>query len=1125
MLRFSLGVGSLLCLLLGCAGGEEVADGDTLFRRIPGSESGVDFENRLTISEQINPYTYRNFYNGAGVGLGDFDGDGDRDLFFTGNQVDNGLFWNQGDGTFIRDANFTGGADSWCTGVAVVDINADGYDDLYVCKSGPPAEANLPGLDGVRHNELFVSRGDGTFHEQAAAYGLDFSGLAVHATFFDYDQDGDLDVYLLSNSNRSVAGYDLVRDARQRPDTLGGNRLLRCDWPAATNGQIRYVDVSAEADIYRSAIGFGLGVTAGDVDGDGRTDLFVSNDYFERDYLYYNRGGGRLEEALPAQMPEISLGSMGADLADLDNDGRPELFVTEMLPGDDRRYKTKASFQPWNRYQLYRDRGYHQQFSRNVLQWNRGGGRFSEVGRLAGVEATDWSWGALLFDADGDGYKDIFVANGIGKDLLDQDYLKFDGNPEVIRKTLLEDGQSIVSLFERIPSEKLANGVFRNRGGLRFEAVAAEWGLDRPAFSNGAAYGDLDEDGKPDLVVSNIDDPAFVYRNGGTHGFLRLELEWVGHPNRRAIGAKVYAYGPGGPQYAEVQTSRGFQSSVDNRLFFGAAAGGIDSLLVIWPDGQRSRILTNEVANYRLERNTNGAANPKLYRQQANGEWGEVTDAVVHRAAPDDKLATSLVTLNNEPGVEVRQWELPAAGKHEESNFIDFNQDDLLFWSVSNEGPALAISEDQQWLYRGGAAGAAGQLLRANGQNWRPVNPAALETTARCEDVDAAFFDADGDGDEDLYVCSGGYEFGRNNTALLDQLYINEGTDWRRAEQLLPHPSRLVSSSCVVPFDADDDGDIDLFVGGRLQPGRYGLPATSYLLVNDGTGRLRPTALGELGLVTAAELLPDGRLLVAGEFMPLTLLSFGPDAIPARTETLPNTRGLWYALAVHSGAAGTTIFAGNHGLNSRLRATPERPLVLVVADFDGNGDAEQLLCRRQPDGRHLPLARKDELVAQLPGLRKQMPRYEDYAGKTLEDMFAPETLERATFQIAETLASLRLREWGGERGGEWVADTLPLEAQLQPVYALAAADLNADARPDVLLGGNQRTAKPELGIYDAGFGQLLLSEGEGFRVPGPHDGGLDLRGQIRALVPWGTNRWLVGRNDDTVMIVEVMKSK
>ncbi len=1070
-------------------------DREVLFSTISPAASGVDFANTLTFTEELNPYTYRNFFNGGGVGLGDFNQDGLLDIYLTGNLVDNKLYLNQGDFTFQDVTESAGVACSgnWSTGVAVVDINADGLPDIYVCKSGPPGGPH-------RHNELFVNRGDGTFSEEAAAYGLDFTGLSIQAAFFDYDRDGDLDAYLLNNSIRSTTGYDLKKGLRERRDE-NGNRLLRNDGG-------KFVDVSEAAGIYGSAIGFGLGVTVGDVNQDGLPDLFVSNDYFERDYLYYNQGDGTFKEALADHLPEISLGSMGADMADLNNDGLPELFVTEMLPRGDRRYKTKADFQGWNRYQLYRDQGYHQQFSRNVLQLNRGGGNFSEVGRMAGVEATDWSWGALLADLDGDGYKDIFVANGVGKDLLDRDYIAFNGQPEAIRKALFEEGKGITDIINDIPSEPQANGVFRNRdgSGLAYENVAEKWGLAEPTFSNGSAYGDLDNDGDLDLVINNIDAPAGIFRNNSVAGrqfTVALRAKQPGNPF--AIGARVRLYAGAEVQYQELQPMRGFQSTVDYRLHFGVGDKAVDSLRVDWPDGGVS--LLTEIP-----------AGPQLTIDQ--------------RTAPAGKKVPAPSAA---PLLRTRDY-LPAA-RHRESPSTEFNKDGLLFQGVSSEGPALAagdVNDDERPdLYLGGAAGQPGQLWIATGRDtYRAASFPALTEDAGAEDTDAAFFDADGDGDLDLYVCSGGYEAGSNSENLLDRLYLNDGNTWRKSDQLLPSRSRMVSSSVVRPQDVDGDGDLDLFVGGRLDPTIYGLPASSYLLINDGKGTFKAVsrndlpALDRLGLVTDAQwadLDGDGRaeLTIVGEWMPVTVLHFEREQPlrVSRIDTLANSYGLWRCLTIADLDRNGTLdlVAGNQGNNTRLRASATEPLQLHINDFDRNGQAEQLLVQYD-EGRPLPFLLKDDLVARLPGLRKQLLRYSDYAGKGLTDLFPADLLARSIVLQATTLAGTAFYNDG--KGG-FTARPLPPIAQLSPTYAILAWDADGDGIQDLILGGNLSVSRPELGIYAAGFGQLLLArEGGGWDVPGPAESGVLLAGEVRKIIALGSNHFLVARSNGGLLMID-----
>ncbi|MCP9237653.1 VCBS repeat-containing protein [Lewinella sp. JB7] len=1069
--------------------------------------TGIDFRNDLVYTDELNPYTYRNFYNGGGVGIGDFDNDGLPDIYFTGNLVDNRLYRNLGDFRFadVTDEAGVACSGSWSTGVAVADVNADGFPDLYVCKAGPPAGESIAGMAGVRYNELFINQGDGTFVESARSYGLDVTGLSVHAAFFDYDDDGDLDCYLLNNSTRATTGYDLEEGLRDVPDPEGGNKLFRN--LLSETGQTRFEDVTSAAGIYSSRIGFGLGVTVGDVDLDGLPDLFVSNDYFERDYLYYNNGDGTFREELVDHLPEISKGSMGADLADLNNDGLPELFVTEMLPPDERRYKTKAAFEGWNRYQLYRDRGYHQQFSRNVLQLNLGNGHFSEIGRLAGVEATDWSWGALLCDLDNDGNRDIFVANGTGKDLLDQDYINFNGSPAAVRRMIFGEGKGITELIDQIPSEALQNAVFRNNGNLTFTDVAAEWGLDQLTFSNGSAYADLDNDGDLDLVVNNVYDRAGVYRNNTTvpSRMVRLRSDQAGNPN--AIGAEVTAKGEGVLTYTQLYPMRGFQSTVDTRIHIPFR---VDSITVRWPDGLREIFPVARDSSRILE-----------LRRGSGRRAGSAPEDYL--SDPPERIQTAEVA--DQHGI-VTTREDPAT---------DFDRDPLLFLGINNEGPALATADvngdGRPDLFLGGAAGQPGRLLIANSDGtYRSVSEAVFAEDAVAENVDAVFFDADGDGDPDLYIANGSNQFGAASAALFDHLYQNEGGDrWVKMPWILPSSKRPVASSCVRAHDFDGDGDTDLFVGGRLRPGTYGVPTDSYLLQNRGAEGFHAITVPTLGMVTdAAWIDVDGdgnsELAVAAEWGTLRYLHFDQKGQVTRTDTIPGTTGLWHALAVadFDGDGTPDLAAGNHGLNSRLRASADRPLRMYINDFDGNGKAEQIVTRYAEDGRSYPLVLRDDLVKQLPGLRKSVPGYHDYQGKTMGELFPREILSRSVvYEVTELRSLIVLNEARAPR-----IVFLPDEAQLAPLYALQAFG-PAGQPSDLLAGGNQSVGRPELGIYAGDFGLVLRNRGDGhFMAEDPRGTGMYLRGDLRGIVDLGTDgnsarSFIIARSQGPVLKLKV----
>ena len=1095
----------LLILLLSCASEPEPVREDVLFSRIPAAQSGVDFANILTYDESFNPYTYRNFYNGGGVGIGDLNNDGLADLFFCGNQVDNKLYFNKGDFQFEDVTEQAGVACSgvWSSGVSLADVNGDGWLDIYICKAGPPEGER-------RYNELFINQGDGTFLERAREYGIADLGLSAHAAFFDYDRDGDLDCYLLNNSLRPVGGFDLREGLRSQRDPEGGNKLYRNDLQA--DGSLRFVDVSEEAGIYGSSIGFGLGVTIGDVNRDGWLDIYVSNDFFERDYLYLNNGDGTFRESLTESMGEISLSSMGADMADVNNDGLPEVFVTDMLPQDDARMKTKTKFDNWDKYARMEETGYHRQFTRNVFQLNQGlqpGSvvpLFAEIGRLSGVYATDWSWGALIADLDLDGRKDIFVANGIYKDLTDQDYINFYSDPNTIRQIIETKGAVIEEMIDAMPSEALPNYAFRNMGDLMFENHAAAWGLDDPGFSNGSAYGDLDNDGDLDLVLNNANMEAWVYRNNADKlfpGRHYLSLQFTGEaPNHFAMGTQVELFVGAEVLYQELTPMRGFQSTVDNRLHFGLGEYDlVDSIRIRWPDGSIS-ILGPTAADQRLELNQGDL-------ELHDGQQG-----------PD-----SPVMFRSIPAPDYR---------HQENDFIDFDRDQLLVNMLSAEGPKITegdVNGDGRTDFHiGGAKGTTGAIFiqQSDGSFVRTAQP-LLEADAGSEDTDAAFFDVNQDGAPDLYVCSGGNEFSSSSRALFDRLYINDGNGNFAQKADLPF-SRPASNACVAINDFDGDGDVDLFVGSRLVPFLYGVPVSGFLLQND-NGRLVDVTetlapdLAEIGMITAAawvNLFGDEQpeLVLAGDWMSVRIFSWQDGKLlPARIAGLEQTSGFWncVAFADLDQDGDQDLILGNQGYNSRIQAAPERPASMYINDFDGNGTAEQLIAVFNGPAAY-PLVLRHDLVHQIPSLKKKYLKYENYKEQTIEDIFSPDELEGTVeLEVVQTATGVA---WN-QGDGEFEFRPLPMEAQFSPVYAILVHDFNGDAIPDLFLGGNFFRAKPEIGINAASYGQVLLGIGEGaFEALSPVESGLFLRGEVRDFSILGGNRILVGINDQALQYWE-----
>jgi len=794
----------IFSMIWSCKPGQKESDGRHLFTLLEEKQTNIDFVNQLDYTEEFNTYTYRNFYNGAGVGLGDFNNDGLPDIYFCGNLVDNKLYLNKGNFVFedITDKAGVACHGVWSTGVSIADVNGDGWLDIYICKSGDPKSNN-------RYNELFINNGNLTFTEKAKEYGLADVGLSNHASFFDFDRDGDLDCYLLNNSFQSVSDFDIKPGARELRDTLGGNKLYRND-----NGH--FVDVSKEAGIYGSKIGFGLGVSIGDVNRDGWMDIYVSNDFFERDYLYINNKNGTFTESLEQQILETSLGAMGADIADINNDAFPDIFVTEMTPEGNSRQKTKVMYESWERYQMKLTNGYYNQFARNVLQLNNKNGSFSEIGRFSGVSTTDWSWGALITDFDNDGWKDIFVANGIFKDLLDRDYLDIYSNPSVMRSMIKTEEKAILKIIDLIPSVKIPNYAFHNNGDLTFTNFADQWGLATPSFSNGAAYGDLDNDGDMDLVVNNVNMPSFVYRNETNHN---TDKNWLSvslygkKDNSAAIGAAVTLYFDGKMNFQELMPARGFMSASDNRLHFGLGlANIIDSLVVNWPDGGCS-VFYSVTVNQFL----------KLDERDAENNCHDL---------PSSMKPAIFNELAEVPGLDFR---------HRENDFSDFDRERLLFQMLSNEGPHMDVGDVNgdklDDIYICGAKDSPGALYIQN-KNGRflSTNNSLFEKDKISEETDCAFFDADNDGDLDLYIACGGNEFPSSSSALSDRLYINNGKGiFTKSDQILP-AGKYESTSCVEPADFDNDGDTDLFVGIRLLTFSYGMPVNGYLLENDGHG-------------------------------------------------------------------------------------------------------------------------------------------------------------------------------------------------------------------------------------------------------------------------------------------------
>ncbi|MCO5945739.1 VCBS repeat-containing protein [Mucilaginibacter flavidus] len=1090
---------------------KQSGDNNKLFELLNPKETHIDFVNQLSYDADFNIFTYRNFYNGGGVAIGDINNDGLPDIFLVGNMVPSRLYLNKGNFQFEDITEKAGIAKlgKWSTGVTMADVNGDGLLDIYVCNSGDVKGDH-------KQNELYINNGNLTFTEKAKEYGIGVNGYSTHAVFFDYDHDGDLDLFILSNSFKAIGSFNLQSNERNIRDPLGGQKLFRNDGG-------HFTDVSKQAGIYGSVIGFGLGVSVGDVDGDGWDDIYVSNDFFERDYLYINNHDGTFKESLEDQMKSISNASMGADLADINNDAHPDIFATDMLPENEARVKINTTFENWDKYQLDLRYDYYHQFTRNTLQLNNGNGTFSEIGRLAGVHATDWSWGALITDMDNDGLKDIFIANGIYKDLTNQDYIQHLSNRDVMGSVWTSKGMNYKKLIDSMPSEAIPNYAYRNNGDLTFTNKAAEWGLDQPGFSNGSAYGDLNNDGALDMVVNNVNMPAFIYRNNSRkqhpeNKYLKVMLQGEGK-NRFGVGAQVTLYYNHTLSYQEQMPSRGFESSVDNRLNFGLGkTKEIDSIVVKWPGGKQ-KILKGIKPNQSITVKESESMLPK-------------------KAASEPAPVKPLFEQSAENhGIDF---------EHKENDFVDFDREKLIFQMHSTDGPRIAKGDVNgdglEDFYICGAKDQPGALyIQTPTGRFKRSNEKLFDQDKASEDTDCLFFDADGDGDQDLYVCSGGNEFSANSTELIDRLYINDGKGhFTKSSQVLPS-YQFESSSCVTAADFDGDGDQDLFVGVRLKPGKYGYPCKGYILQNDGKGiftdvtdKVAP-GLKELGMVTDAKWFDydhDGKpdLVVCGEYMPIRIFhnEGGHLKEVTREAGMEWSNGWWNRLEIADidGDGYPDIVAGNHGLNSRFKATRQKPVSMYVGDFSRTGDIEQIVCTYNGDKQY-PMVLRHDLVGELPYLKKKYLRYAQYKEQTMEDIFGTDLLQKMDKLDAYELRSSVLMN---NRNGTFTMKPLPVEAQFSTVFALVVKDYDGDGKADILLGGNFYQSKPEAGIYDASYGLLLKGDGKGsFTAIKPQTSGIVIKGAVRDMkeIKAGKNKLLIvaKNNDKTEILVKAPGKK
>ena len=1013
---------------------------DSRFEKKLSDHTGISFQNTLSYTEDFNPYTYRNFFNGGGVALGDINNDGLIDIYFTGNIVDNALYLNKGNWKFDDITDFAGVSckDNWSTGATFVDINQDGLLDLYVTKSGKPGGEN-------RHNELFINNGDLTFKESSSEYGLDIEGLSVHAAFFDYDGDLDLDAYVLNNSIRSVGSYDLIEGQRNIP-SQDGNQLLE-------NRNNKFENVSSDKGIFSSNIGFGLGITLSDFNGDLWPDLFISNDFFEKDYLYLNNNGDGFSEESLTYFDALSMGSMGADAADMDNDLIPDLIVTEMLPETLSRQKNKQVYESYDKFTLAGSKGYHKQYPRNALQRNLGN-TFYEVGRQLGLSATEWSWAALLFDMDNDGYKDVYISNGIYKDLLDRDYLNYYANDEQISQILREGKEVITDLIDLMPSKAVTNSVFRNNGDFTFSDKRLGWGLNQPSFSNGSAYGDLDNDGDLDLVVNNVNSEAFIFENHSeveNHHFLSVILRDNG-PNKFAIGAKAIAYLTDGNKIMIEQfPSRGFQSSVPYRLHFGLGKiNSLDSLEIYWPDRKRSVIRDIQIDQI-LE----------IDRDNLQSESVDPKPTFIIKKTEGQQLIDF---------------------KHDENYYVDFDSERLLPHMFSNEGPCIAnydLNNDGiQDFYIGGAKGQTGQLFLSDTNGFKKVSK-PFDLHKESEDVEAVFFDADNDGDQDLYVASGGKAYSTLSRTLNDRFYRNESGKFIYDSSALNF-SKFFSTGAIAIGDANNDALLDIFIGERFNVDTYGIPGSISLMINRGNGSFEatyPPEFQNIGMITDIEFTDlnsdeKGDLIVVGEWMPILAFLNNESSWESISESIgfEETNGMWQSIETSdlNGDGVPDLVLGNMGQNGLYKPN----MKLYLNDYDQNGKLEAIYTY-SIDNKDFPIHDRDELIKQLPDLKKKLLYYEDYANQSIKDIFNETQISSSqVLEIKETRSLLFM----SDSPLSYSKKLLPEEIQYSSVHAINIFDINQDGLNDLILGGNQYLVKPQYGAFDASKGWILYGD-------------------------------------------------
>lgn len=1067
--------------------------GDTLFKKLSSGQTGITFINANTEDVKGNILAYEYFYNGGGVALGDINNDGLTDIYFSANQGENKLYLNKGNFTFddITEKAGVVASSGWKTGVTMVDINHDGYLDIYLCRSGDQHPL-------FRQNSFFINNGDLTFTDKATALGLNDDSYSTQAAFLDFDRDGDLDMFLLNHSRLAISNsYDIKRRYINERVRYVGNKFYRND-----NGKFR--DVSDSVGVYGPASNYGLGIACSDLNNDGWMDIYTSNDYTEKDKILINKKGKVFHEASDSLLTHMSQFSMGTDIADVNNDGLYDILSLDMLPESNKRQK---EFYWPDRYDVYQSmvkNGLHHQYMRNMLQMNNGDGTFSEIGQLAAISNTDWSWAALIEDYDNDGLQDIFITNGFKRNFTSNDFLSFRADLAIKAKQG-EDVAELNDILNKMPSNKVHNYIFKNLTGISFSDVSSEWGFNEETLSNGAAFGDLDNDGDLDLVVNNMDEVAGMYRNNGgqlnKNNYLKVNLEGD-NKNTAGIGAVVTLFAEGTLMKKMLSPTRGFQSSVEPLFFFGLGKiDEIDSLILEWPTGEVQRldhVKTNQMLTLRQKNAQHGLRKPQLK------------------------------TGNLFSGKEVLDF------KHNENDFIDFKVQALLPRMYSTTGPALATADVNKDglpdIFVGGAQGQASAILIQEKRGaFRKIIQPLFESVAGSEIVDAVFFDKDGDEDEDLYLVTGGYEFSTSDPLLLDHLYENDGRGHFKTTKL---PEFYSSGSCVRPADIDADGDIDLFVGGRIIPGKYPETPESHILLNDGKGSFSivtegvSNSLKKIGLVSDALWLdinkddqPD--LIVVGEWMGVRILINEKGKLSDKTTQYikEKTEGWWNCILAedfdNDGDADLVI--GNFGLNNQFKPGEERPVTLYANDYDNNGSIDPLI-NYFIGQNSFPSPTRDELVNQLPSFKKRFLQYNLYADAVIETILTPGEMTASEHLIANHFETMYFQN----NGNSFTGRAMPAQLQVSPVFALCALDIDADGNLDLVTGGNLSKMPSRFGNATGNFGSVFLGDGKGnFHYVPQRESGISVRGEVRKILMLNDKKILFSVNNSNPIIYKL----